>query len=77
MDDFALRKRKTYGTVMVDIETHAIVDMIESREYNDVVTWLREYPNIKLFSRDGSITYNNAIKTSHPDSIQVSDRFHI
>ncbi len=62
---------------MVDIETHAIVDMIESREYNDVVTWLREYPNIKLFSRDGSITYNNAIKTSHPDSIQVSDRFHI
>lgn len=62
---------------MVDIETHAIVDMIESREYDDVVTWLRKYPNIKLFSRDGSITYNNAIKTSHPDSIQVSDRFHI
>ncbi len=31
IDDFALRKRKTYGIVMVDIETHAIVDMIESR----------------------------------------------
>lgn len=62
---------------MVDIETHSIVDMIESREHDDVVKWLREYPNIKLFSRDGSITYNNAIRTSHPDSIQVSDRFHI
>lgn len=28
IDDFALRKREKYGTVMVDVRTHAIVDML-------------------------------------------------
>lgn len=62
---------------MVNIETHRITDMINSREYDDVVKWLKTYPNIKVVSRDGSITYHNAIKTAHPKAIQVSDRFHL
>lgn len=77
IDDFAIRKRKTYGTIMINIENNTIIDMIESREYDDIVSWLRNYPNIEVFSRDGSITYNSAIATSHPKAIQVSDRFHI
>ena len=36
IDDFALKKRQRYGTVMVNLETHKIVDMIESREMSDV-----------------------------------------
>jgi len=36
IDDFALKKREKYGTVMVDIETHRIVDMINSRDIEDV-----------------------------------------
>lgn len=31
IDDFAIRKRKTYGTVMINIENNTIIDMIESR----------------------------------------------
>lgn len=77
IDDFAIRKRKTYGTVLIDIENNTIIDMIDSREYNDIVSWLSTYPNIEVFSRDGSITYSSAIATSHPKAIQVSDRFHI
>ena len=71
------QKRETYGTVMIDIDTHRIVDMINSREYNDIVTWLKTFPNLQVVSRDGSITYSNAIKDSHPGVIQVSDRFHL
>lgn len=77
IDDFATKKRETYGTVMIDIDTHRIVDMINSREYDDIVTWLKTFPNLKVVSRDGSITYSNAIKDSHPGAIQVSDRFHL
>ena len=54
IDDFALKKRQRYGTVMVDIVTHKIVDMIESRERDDVRRWLLEHPNIRVVSRDGS-----------------------
>ncbi|CAK9330557.1 transposase [Thermoanaerobacter kivui] len=32
---------------------------------------------MKTVSRDGSMSYRNAIKEAHPDTIQVSDRFHL
>lgn len=62
---------------MVDMDTHQVIDMIFSRELNDVVTWLKTYPNIQIVSRDGSITYKNAISLAHPKAIQISDRFHL
>jgi len=62
---------------MIDIHTHAIIDMIASREQKEVVEWLKSYTNLHVVSRDGSITYRNAISEAHPDEIQVSDRFHL
>lgn len=77
IDDFALKKRQRYGTVMVDLETRKIVDMIESRETEEVSRWLAEYPNIRVVSRDGSQQYAAAITKAHPSAMQVSDRFHL
>lgn len=77
VDDFAIRKRYTYGTVMVDLETHRVVDMIDSRETEKVAEWLKTYPNIQVISRDGASTYANASSLSHPEAYQISDRFHL
>ena len=77
IDDFAMKKRHIYGTVMVDAETGQIVDILESRESTEVSKWLAMYPNLKVVSRDGSQMYAKAIRTAHPDALQVSDRFHI
>jgi transposase len=41
VDDFALRKRYSYGTVMVDLDTHRIIDIIDSREITKVADWLK------------------------------------
>ena len=62
---------------MIDINTHNVLDMIPSREYEDVRQWLKTYTNLQVVSRDGSITYHNAINDAHPEAIQVSDRFHL
>jgi len=62
---------------MVDIDTSRIVDMIQSRELEDVSKWLAGFPNIQVVSRDGSQTYCSAITKAHPNACQVSDRFHI
>jgi len=62
---------------MVDIITHQILDMIDSREYKTVCEWLKTYPNLRVISRDGSVTYNNAITNAHPEALQISDRFHL
>jgi len=62
---------------MVDLETRKIVDMIESREMEDVSRWLSEYPNLRVVSRDGSLIYAAAITKAHPGAMQISDRFHL
>lgn len=77
VDDFAFRKRFSYGTVMVNLETHKIIDILPSREMVDVKAWLDTFPNIKVVSRDGSASYASAIRLSHPEAIQISDRFHL
>lgn len=77
VDDFAIRKRFSYGTVMVDLETHRIIDMIPSRDVRDVKEWLDLYPNIEIISRDGAQIYATAGNKSHPGAVQVSDRFHL
>ena len=77
LDDFALKKRHRYGTILINAETHKVVDMIESREKDDVIKWLKKYPNIKIFTRDGSSTYAAAMAEALPEALQVMDRFHI
>ena len=72
VDDFALRKRFSYGTVMVDLESHRIIDLISSRETTDVANWLATFPNIQVISRDGAATYSSAATGSHPEAIPVS-----
>lgn len=54
VDDFAIRKRFSYGTVMVDLETHRIIDLIPTRNTEEVRAWLATYPNIEVISRDGA-----------------------
>lgn len=62
---------------MIDIESRKIVDILESRDYEEVKELRKTFPNIEIVSRDGSRTYNKAIRDAHPKSIQISDRFHI
>ena len=62
---------------MVDLETKRIVDLLDSRDLDDVVEWLKTYPNLEIVSRDGSLTYAAAIRKAHPHAVQVSDRFHL
>lgn len=71
VDDFAFRKRYAYGTVMVDLDTHRIIDIIDSRETKQVEEWLKSYPYLEVISRDGAQTYSSAAKKSHPNAIQV------
>jgi transposase len=77
IDDFALKKGQRYGTVMVDLQTRKIVDMLESREMEEVAQWLAGFPNLRTVSRDGSQTYAAAIAKAHPAAVQVQKRISI
>ena len=77
VDDFALRKGMTYGTIIIDSSSHIVIDLIASRERQEVAAKLAGYPNLKVVSRDGSPTYAAAITQADPEIMQISDRFHL
>lgn len=51
--------------------------MVYTRDVNGVKEFLNQFKNIKYITRDGSIMYRKAIDESHPNAIQISDRFHL
>ncbi|AQQ54199.1 transposase [Planococcus lenghuensis] len=77
IDDFAFKKRFTYGTLFIDLLTHEPMDMLEIREPIQVIEWLQKHPPIELITRDGSKLYAVAVKEASPNILQVADRWHL
>ncbi len=57
VDDWSVRKGQTYGTLLVDLQRHRIVDVLPDREAETLETWLAAHPTVEVISRDRAGAY--------------------
>jgi transposase len=73
----AFRRGRRFGTILVNLQTRAVIDVLADRKAETSAAWMAAHPEIKLVSRDRGTDYASAASSGAPQAVQCGDRFHI
>jgi transposase len=80
VDDFAFKKGSTYGTILVNLEEHKVVDLLPERSQESLLAWFRSHPRaaeVEVATRDRSNIYREGLAKGAPGATHVADRWHL
>lgn len=77
IDDFSFRRGYRFGTILVNLESHRVVDLLPDRQAETAAKWMCQQPDLAVISRDRGGEYASAARDGAPQAIQCADRFHI
>ncbi|CAG1006725.1 hypothetical protein ANAEL_03451 [Anaerolineales bacterium] len=77
VDDWAKRRGRTYGTLVVDLERHQAIDLLNDRTAETLADWLQRHPTVEIIARDCSGEYTRGSDLGAPQAQQVADRWHL
>lgn len=77
VDDWAMRKGVSYGTILINMDNGTVIDLLPERNGTSLRSWLEKHRNIEIVCRDRASAYAKAVKDVLPDAQQVADRFHL
>jgi transposase len=73
VDDFAFKKGSTYGTILVDLEDHKVVDLLPERSQESLVAWFERHPGAgaEVAARDRSNIYREGLAKGAPKATHL------
>jgi transposase len=77
VDEWCWRRGQRYGTILVDLEHHRVIDLLPDRRSETLKIWLEQHPELEIISRDRASSYADAARQGAPQARQVADRFHL
>ncbi len=77
IDDWAKRKGRDYGTLIIDLERRQPIDVLPERTADAVAAWLQQHPTVEMVSRDRADAYIEGVTRGAPDAVQIADRWHL
>jgi transposase len=77
VDDWAMCKNRTYGTILIDLEKHRPIDLLPDRTSDSLKDWLQLHPGVEIITRDRSSEYTKGASQGAPQAQQVVDRWHL
>lgn len=77
IDDFSFRRGRKFGTILVDLDRHQVIDLLADRKTETAAAWMQTHDEIEIVSRDRGENYAAAARKGAPQAIQTADRFHL
>ncbi|MBB4000947.1 ISL3 family transposase, partial [Aureimonas pseudogalii] len=77
IDEWAWRRGRRYGTMIVDLERNEIVDLLPDRNAGTLADWLAAHPTVETIARDRAEVFAEGIRAGAPMARQVVDRWHL